>query len=274
MTLCISLRQSDRSILTLSDSRLTLEAEGKVWTTDQAVKMHYASQSLNAYGSERMDIVFAVSGTLSLGLQSILFVDAYLQGLSHTWDSQIVGIINDKFWDFWSDAISKDISYSIALHGHKSEPKIYEWSCPGGAALPSFKRVEEEHGMLFSVHGDGAEATHARILMQVNACCLSVGCPPEAALPFAAIRELSAAINDPERRYIGGHIQACLLQSNVAKHLICCTALEHRLRSACLDEVAYLRPSYRSLDLMHPWLDSAEPLHDLMQTIPMQPMII
>lgn len=264
------LRRPDQSVLSIADSRLTLEGNGKAWTTDLAVKLHYATQESTFYPAARFDISFGVSGTLSLGLQSILYLDACLKGESGTWADAIVNIIGDKLWDFWEAAISKDITYSIGLHNHKGRARIFEWECLGPTSKPTYREVEELDGMLFSVHGDGANLVRERILSEVNAssyCELAV----EDALTFAAVRALQAAIDDDTKRYIGGHVQACLLERHEAEFLVCSGHMRH-LRSAYIEDDEALR--YRTLDLIHPWLDQSKSLAQLVNESTSAPPLI
>jgi hypothetical protein len=257
------LRRPDQSVLSISDSRLTLESNGKEWNTDLAVKLHYATQDNTFYPASRFDVSFGVSGTLSLGLQSILYLDACLKGESNTWADAIINIVRDKLWDFWEQAISKDITYSIGFHNHKGRARIFEWECIGSNSSPIFREVEEFNGVLLSVHGNGADVVREQILRDVSTCCYS-DIAVEDALMFAAVRALQAAINDHSKPYIGGQIQACLLDHHVAEFLVCSSRLRH-LRSAYIDDHEALR--YRTLDLLHPWLDQSKPLVQLIQEI-------
>lgn len=259
MTLCIMLRRPDQTVLSIADSRLTLESNEKAWMTDLAVKLHYATQESTFYPASRFDVSFGVSGTLSLGLQSILYLDACLKGESGTWADAIVNIIRDKLWDFWEEAISKDITYSIGLHNHKGKARIFEWECLGARSLPTFREVDEFEGLLFSVHGDGATSVREQVLSEVNACSYC-DVALEEALAFAAIRALQSSMQDDSKPYIGGQVQACLLERHVAEFLVCSGHSRH-LRSAYIEDSEALR--YRTLNLLHPWLDQTKPLAQL-----------
>lgn len=264
MTLCITLRLADQSVLSISDSQLTLEADGTRWTNDHAVKIHYATQDFTIYAGPRFDVTFAVSGNLSLGLQSILYVDACLKSESGTWADAIVNIVKDKLWEFWAPAINRGITYSIALHNHKGRARIFEWECEGNHVGASFSEVAEDQGLLFSVHGDRAPAIRQRILSEVSACGYCE-VDPQLALAFASLRALQAAIDDETSLYVGGQIQACLLKDYEA-HVLVCEGLNRHLRSAFIesDEAR----SYGTLDLRHPWLDQSKSLAQLIEAYP------
>ncbi|WP_431099765.1 hypothetical protein [Roseateles noduli] len=235
-----------------------------------AVKLHYATQENTIYPASRFDVCFGISGTLSLGLQSVLYLDACLKGESGTWADAIVNIIRDKLWGFWEEAISKDITYSIGLHNHKGKARIFEWECLGAASTPSYREVKEFEGLLFSVHGDGATAVREQILSEVGACSYC-DVRLEEVLAFAAIRVLQSSIMDDSKPYIGGQVQACLLERHVAEFLVCSGNFRY-LRSAYIeDNEAH---QYRVLNLSHPWLDQMKSLAQLVNEFPNAPPLI
>jgi hypothetical protein len=257
--------------MALADSQLTREWDGRRAISNKAVKLHVASQRRTTYAAERYDILFAMSGNLLLGLQSVLYVDACLQGTSGTWVDAMINIIDDKLLDFWSDAITKEITYSISLHDHKRRARIFEWRGENPRGTPSMREAEEEHGLLFSVHGDRAAFVRQRILSEIQRCSCH-GIDPNHALPYSCIRALRAEIDDPTSIYIGGNIQAAYMRGHIAEHLVCDNGTSW-LRSAALDDWEGL--DYQVLDLMDPSLDPSKNLYECLlagKTSPLGPV--
>jgi len=258
MTLCITFGNRDGAITSVSDSRLTLDSPKGVKISNKAVKVQIATHAHTMYAGSRYDIVFAISGTLSLGLQSVMYVDACLQGVQGLWVDWMIPLVEQKLADFWGSAINKDVSYSIALRDHKSKARIFEWTGKADGSGYSMEEVEERGGLLLSVTGEHAYEAKEEILHDVAKYSYDV--EPEILLHYACLRTLLKYIDDENRDGVGGAVQGARLNGYEARYFVV-KHLERRfLRSAELEdwEIA----EYPILDLDHPALDLSRPLID------------
>src|SRR5437016_1299271 len=109
MTLCIAFRDESGALTALSDSQLTVSQTSARWVSNagedatgaavstlpsnakilhrghHSVKVQIASQAPTIYGSrDTYDLVFSIAGNVSLGLQSVMYLDAWLKGTSYS----------------------------------------------------------------------------------------------------------------------------------------------------------------------------------------------
>lgn len=237
MSLCITYRTENGKAITISDSLLTtiknidkdkknddiidsgsfLPSDQKiVHQTPYGIKVHIISQKNSTYASSRFDIVVSIAGNVSLGLQSLLHVDAILQGSSYMWDDQILWIIEDKIRLFWNNARDQSLQMSFVITKHKRKTKFFELYADNNTF--EFFEVEEEHGLLISVIGDGSADVKEEIYKRINSLSYS-NMSLNQIIHKVSIGILLEIINSTNSRFIGGSLQGAIFNDNIASYL-------------------------------------------------------
>lgn len=235
MSLCISYRTENGKAITLSDSLLTTirkkersnkeEKESAAFLqsnqeilhqTPYGIKVQILSQKNSSYAS-RFDIVVSIAGNVSLGLQSLLHLDAILQGTSYAlWAEQIPSIIEDKIYLFWNNARDQSLQMSFVINDHKGRTKIYELYAEND--IFDFSEVKEENGVLVSVIGDGSITVKEKIFQKVNSFMYSNKSFNEI-IHIAAVETLVEKIKDQNSIFIGGSLQGAIFNHYLASYL-------------------------------------------------------
>lgn len=267
MSLCISYRTTNGKAVTLSDSLLTTVRKKEQSNNDEnesasflpsdqeilhqtpyGIKVQILSQKDSLYSS-RFDVVVSIAGNVSLGLQSLLHLDAILQGTSFvTWAEHVPWKIEEKIRLFWNNARDQSLQMSFVINDHKGRTKIYELNAENG--IFDFFEVEEENGVLVSVIGDGSIAVREKIFQKVNSLMYSDKSLNEI-IHIAAVETLVETIRDHNSIFIGGSLQGAIFNHYLASYL------------KIHDDVTYFRgaeiESYESDLLSLPTLDLNSP---------------
>lgn len=227
MTLCVTYKTSRSRAVSLSDSLLTTtikkDDSGSFLPSDQevvhqtphAVKVQIITQEESTYG-ERFDVVCSIAGNVSLGLQSILHLDAYLKGTSNLWYDHIKIIIDETIYPFWAMARDQSLEICFALNDHKGRVHFFELS--GGKDDFNFYEVEEENEILLSVIGDDSHNVRSEILSKVNILLYQMDF--EQAIHQASVKILKDRIESPTVRFVGGGMQGAILDHHLAKYMV------------------------------------------------------
>lgn len=239
MTLCITYKVGKSEAICISDSLLTYtgaksapENSGESdkesgaflpsnvevrHQTPHAVKVHIVSQSEHFYCGDGYDVIFSIAGNVSLGLQSILHLESYLQGTYDLWFDDMAYAIRDKIYPFWSKASDKEIELSYCITDHKGRTHIFEIFTREGELFIDF--VDEVHGVTISVIGDDPKEVKNTIYKKITALTYGKGLTLEEATHIACVDTLKEKIDSEESIFIGGSIQGARLQGYKASYL-------------------------------------------------------
>ncbi len=252
MTLCITYSLDSYRATAVSDSLLTTTMTEKasflpsdekiVHQNPYGVKVQIISQPDSLY-SERFDILCSIAGNVSLGLQSILYIDGFLKGTSCLWYDHIKLIVEDKLFQFWKTARDQHINICFAMNDHKGRIRLFELLADNTQF--SFYEVMPESEILISVIGDDCKEAKKEILTRVNT--YSYKMKLEEAIHFASIEVLKEAIDSPHAIFVGGNIQGALLNHHHAEYCLVRNG-NINFRSAQLEHFEEL--SYPILDLL------------------------
>lgn len=235
MTLCISYRHYNREAydqaMALSDSRLTVvrnkrDENGFVnissdmeicHQNDFGIKLHVMKSDRKR---GRRDIVASVAGAVSLGLQSIIHLEAVIIGiLGRVSFDQLLEIIDETIDNFWRPAYDKEIEYLFMLADDSGRTRIFEKIGTPGQVYP-LKEVPNDHGVYFGVIGDRKAEIKSIILSEVNKLLVcNARIPIEAALEVACVRAIRREIEDPQNLLVGGNIQAAAMKGDKGYYL-------------------------------------------------------
>jgi hypothetical protein len=228
MTLCVTYITNTKMAVSLTDSLLTTTRKfpesGVFLPSDQevvhqtpfAVKFHNIS-GVNAYSGNTIDILTAIAGNVSLGLQCVLHIEAYLKYGDAKWFSDIEYAIRDKVFDFWYDARDRQIQMSFALFDHKMRPKLIECRADEKGQI-DFQTIDPDNGFALSVLGDGCYEVKDQILSKINA--FQYEHDLDTAIHLACVSVLQENIDDSSKRFIGGHIQGGRLNGYCGEYLV------------------------------------------------------
>ncbi len=252
MTLCITYSLDSYRATALSDSLLTTTSrvesatflpsnEKIVHQNPYGVKVQIISQPTALY-SERYDILCSIAGNVSLGLQSLLYIDGFLKGTSYLWYDHIKNIIEDKVYQFWESARDQHINICFAMNDHKGRIRFFELNADDKHFF--FDEVVEEDGILISTIGDDCEEAKKEILNRINTYCYKMKL--EEAIHVASVEILKEKIEDSSSIFVGGNIQGALLNHHHAEYCIV-KGESFTFRSAELDY--YEELNYPILDL-------------------------
>jgi len=187
-----------------------------VHQTPYAVKFHNIS-GVKAYSGNSIDILTAIAGNVSLGLQCALHIDAYLKYGFSNWFNDIEYAIREKVLDFWCDSRDRQIQMSFALFDHKMRPKLIECRADEKGDI-YFHTIGPENGFALSVLGDGCDEVKDQILSKIN--MLQYEHDLDAAIHLACVSALQENIDDPSKIFIGGHIQGGHLNGYDGDYLV------------------------------------------------------
>lgn len=227
MTLCVTYGISRNQAITLSDSLLTTTRKTEdtatflpsnqyiAHQTPRAVKIHIVSQSESLY-AERYDVLCAIAGNVSLGLQSLLHLDAYLKGIKYLWYDHIKLTIEDRIYPFWEMARDQSLEMSFALNDHKGRIHLFELKADEGQF--NFYEVEDDNGILLSVIGDRSSDVRAKIMSKVN--LLSYQTDISESIHVASASILREEIEDSSSVFIGGVMQGAVLNRHLGEYLV------------------------------------------------------
>jgi hypothetical protein len=185
--------------------------------TNKGIKTFIVNHRLQFQNSFSRSIIFTVAGAVPLGLHSLYFLQARLDGtLFPSTSEKLVPFILDTLQDFWEDAYDKDIEYLFAFTDENNQLRSFKITgCPDNFEM---EEVERYHGLLFSVIGDNSEEVITEILHETNAFS-TLGLNPNNMVFISCIRALRRAINEPSILSIGGGIQLVNLIGNKAGHM-------------------------------------------------------
>jgi hypothetical protein len=226
MSLCISFR-TDNKIYSIADSQLTTTITKRdtgsllptdteiVHTTPNAIKIQIASHPNSIY-ADRQDMVFNIAGNVSLGLQSVLHIDACLSGSPNLWAEHIPDFIAEKLWLFWNTSRDKNIECILSINDHKRKLHLFEFI--GTEDKFEMGERKEENGILLSVIGDHKNEVREKILTATNSASFKLDV--DSALYYASLRELLRAIEDESNVFVGGNMQLAVLENYNAQYLI------------------------------------------------------
>ncbi|CAK1849332.1 conserved hypothetical protein [Vibrio crassostreae] len=229
MTLCVTYITDSGKAVSLTDSLLTTTQKspdkGAFLPSDQeivhqtpfAVKFHNIS-GVRAYSGRTIDILTAIAGNVSLGLQCTLHIETYLKFGYTLWYNDIKNAIEDKVLDFWCDARDKQIQMSFALFDHKLNPQLIECRADDTGNI-YFQSIKSENGFALSVLGDGSEEVKAQILNKINTLQYQYE-DFDTAIHIACVSVLQENINDSSKIFIGGNIQGGRLNKYDGEYLV------------------------------------------------------
>jgi hypothetical protein len=206
------------------------------------VKVQIISQPEALY-SERFDVLCSVAGNVSLGLQSLLYVDGFLRGTSCLWYDHIKNLIEEKVYQFWDSAGDQHLNICFAMNDHKGRIRFFELKADDNRF--SFDEVAEENEILISVIGDDCVEVKKKILTRINAYCYKMEL--EEAIHVASVEVLKEIVEDPSSIFVGGNIQGALLNHHHAEYLVVKRGDSFTFRSADLEY--YEKLTYPILDL-------------------------
>jgi len=228
MTLCVTYITDSGRAVALTDSLLTttrkITESGGFLPSDQeivhqtpyAIKFHNIS-GVKAYGGNSIDILTAIAGNVSLGLQCALHIDTYLKYGYTLWFSDIEFAIQEKIRDFWYDARDKQIQMSFALYDHKMRPQLLECRANEGGEI-KFQTLSSKDGFSLSVLGDGCCEAKEQILSKINSLIYKHDL--DTAVHLGCVSVLQDYIDDSEKIFIGGHIQGGCLNRYKGEYLV------------------------------------------------------
>jgi hypothetical protein len=229
MTLCVTYITNSGKAVCLTDSLLTTTRKSPekgtflpsnqevVHQTPFAVKFHNIS-GVKAYSGCHIDVLTAIAGNISLGLQCILHIETYLKYGYTLWYNDIVNTIKEKVLDFWCDARDQQIQMSFALFDHKMNPKLIECRADESENIYFFN-IESENGFALSVLGDNCEEVKQQILTKINALQYQYS-DLDTAIHTACVSVLQENIDDSTKRFIGGKIQGGCLNGYDGEYLV------------------------------------------------------
>jgi hypothetical protein len=225
MTLCISYKHFNRikydQAVTISDSRLTVLKKKQIpnetalnilptntfiaHQNDCGIKLHLIKHRNKR--NER-DIAFAVAGAVSLGIQSILHLEATFLGLMGEQTFEQTVVLIDKTIDkFWENAYDKEIEYLITLADDNNSTRIFR-KIGKSNEIFTILEVKSENGITLGVIGDNSELIRSNILGEVNKLLIiNNTIPIESALASACGRALRREIENEDNSFVGGNIQ-------------------------------------------------------------------
>ncbi len=263
MTLCVTYITDSGKAFSLTDSLLTTTRKtpdkGAFLPSDQevvhqtpyAVKFHNIT-GVKAYSGRHIDVLTAIAGNVSLGLQCTLHIETYLKYGYTLWYRDIVNTIEEKVLDFWCDARDKQIQMSFALFDHKMNPKLIECRADDSGNIYFFE-IESKNGFSLSVLGDNSEEVKQQILTKINA--LQYQYPNlETAIHVACVSMLQENIDDSAKRFIGGKMQGGFLNGYDGEYLVIDYGVEQYFRGTELS-------SYDNLEL--PTMDMCDGLYSI-----------
>ncbi|KEA63394.1 hypothetical protein ADIMK_2431 [Marinobacterium lacunae] len=263
MTLCITYATDTGKALSVSDSLLSTikrkekpsEENASFLPSDQelihqtpfAVKIHIVKNAA-AYGGHEVDMLTAIAGNLSLGLQCTLHIEAYMQSGLTRWFGDLKFDLEQRIRQFWNHARDQQLQMSFALFDHKSRPHIFECRSDEFGAF-AFSSAEDSGGFKLSVLGDGADQVRESILCKVNSLLYQHDL--ETALRIASVSKLQEKIEDDAELFIGGSIQGAHMQEYHAQYLLV-DYLEKCVRGAPIEHYEELElPTLRVFDSEH-----------------------
>lgn len=229
MTLCVTYITNSGKAVSLTDSLLTTTRKSPekaaflpsdqevVHQTPFAVKFHNIS-GVKAYFGRRIDVLTAIAGNVSLGLQCTLHIEAYLKYGYTLWYNDIKNAIEEKVLDFWYGARDKQIQMSFALFDHKMTPRLMECRADGSGNI-FFQSIESENGFALSVLGDNCEEAKQQILTRINALQYQYE-DLDTAIHIACVSVLQENIDDSAKIFIGGKIQGGCLNGYDGEYLV------------------------------------------------------
>lgn len=226
MSLCISFKVDDE-IFVLADSQLTTTINSIESATilpysikvlhksPNAIKIQIASHLTSVY-AEKHSMIFSIAGNVSLGLQSILHIDAILSGTNpNFYYEDILDVIYDKINLFWRSARDKVIEYTVCIYDENNKAHIFD--IIGSNDTIEFSEVEMIDGILLSVIGDNKVKVRNNILTRYQSAIYLQ--ENNRALYTTCIKELVKEIEDESNIFVGGCLQAAKLTSYNAKYL-------------------------------------------------------
>ena len=236
MTLCISHRfQFNDAIpfaVCYSDSRITIIGSAEQTSvgrflpsnkeikhqTDSGIKIQIVS-AIVVDGDESYyrDFVFSIAGAVSLGLQSLIYLDSVFKMFRENYNfEEYLDRIKDTLYEFWKGAWDQEIEYLMTATDDNKKIRIIH--IRGTETDLVFEEVFEENELLFAVIGDRAEEARQKILQETNSL-MCAGMETNSALESACVRMMRRAIEDQTQLFIGGNIQACQLNDKSATYL-------------------------------------------------------
>ncbi|MGE0919758.1 hypothetical protein [Trichlorobacter lovleyi] len=217
--------------MALSDSRLTVVRNKNVENgfvnipsdteichqNDFGIKLHVMKSDRKR---GRRDIVASVAGAVSLGLQSIIHLEAVIIGLlGGAKFDQLIEIIDETIDNFWRTAYDKEIEYLFMLADDSGRTRIFEKIGTPREVYP-LEEVPNEHGVYFGVIGDRKNEIKGIILCEVNKLLIcKPRMPIETALEIACVRAIRREIEDPQNLLVGGNIQAAAMKGHEGYYL-------------------------------------------------------
>lgn len=228
MTLCVTYATDFQRAVALSDSLLTtiskrqdtgsfLPSNQKIThQTPYGVKIHLISGSA-AYSHYEIDILTAIAGNVSLGLQCTLHIESYLKYGLNRWLADFKFDLQSKVIDFWCDARDKQLQMSFTLFDHKKHVHIFECTADESGKL-DFTEIEELNGFKISVLGDGRKKAKEEILSRISSLLYTHDL--EEAIHIACVSALKNRIEDESERFIGGNMQGAVLNGYSGQYLV------------------------------------------------------
>ena len=229
MTLCIShnfpFNEAIPFAVCYADSRITVIGTSTEQTsvgrflpsnkeikhqTDSGIKIQIVS-AIVVDGDESYyrDFAFSIAGAVSLGLQSLIYLDSVFKTFYENYTfEEYIDRIKDTLHEFWKDAWDQEIEYLMTATDDSGEIKIIH--IRGTETNLVFEEVAEENELLFAVIGDHAEEARLKIHQETNSL-MCAGMEMPSALEVACVRMMRRAIEDQNQIFIGGNIQACQL---------------------------------------------------------------
>lgn len=231
MTLCISFKHYNRQeydqAFTIADSRLTVIRKETQQVNEEGISILPANTKIvhqNDFGiklhvikhrnkKNERDIVIAVAGAVSLGIQSIIHLEACFAGLyGHQTFEQTIELIETTIDRFWENSYDKDIEYLITLADDETKTRIFR-KIGRDHSLSKIEEILPEHEMTLGVIGDNCDAIKKTIFGEVNTLLvINNNIPIEAALDAACGRAMRREIENDENVYVGGYIQAAAMK--------------------------------------------------------------
>lgn len=205
--------------------------------TPYGVKIHLISGSA-AYSHYEIDILTAIAGNVSLGLQCTLHIESYLKYGLNRWLGDFKFDLQSKVFDFWFDARDKQLQMSFTLFDHKKRAHIFECAADEMGRF-NFSEIEELNGFKLSVLGDGRKEAKEEIISRINSLLYTHDL--DEAIHIACVSALKKRIDDENERFIGGNMQGAVLNEYSGQYLVVNDGIKH-FRAAELEH-------YEQLDL-------------------------
>lgn len=196
----------------LSDSLLTADMRGR----DGNVTTHLIERSIKTYivryqhrGGEApvpVDISFGVAGNISLGLQSLLFVEARVRAPRRDFLSsdQLRDAVSNDLGLFWKSAADKTVEYACAwIHPDDARPRLFRArAAPGHHG--HLDEVASAGGVLLTAVGDDAEVAEREVRAEATAALYAISdLSPHGAHFASAVRVLRRWMRDENRAGVG-----------------------------------------------------------------------